>query len=116
MNIDDYFNKNKYEWFPGMDFRDPQDELRNMHPNDMTFTQWIWFSPILYNLQLIGLPIWCLVVFGSILVWSIFAQNWLTLALMVILLIVVIKWLLKNIDMYKHTKHMNLYDNYLREW
>lgn len=108
-----YFKAKRSEWFPRIkNWKSPQNKLRYKHPNDMTMVEWIWFSPICYQIVKFGQPSLAIVfsVVGIIAVDSIIARI-----ILGIIIILMAKKLYQTIDAYKYTKGMNLYDDFLRD-
>lgn len=110
------FKDKRESMFPDIkDFSDPQNELRYSHPNNLTFAQFIWFSPKFYIIYKLGMPTMYgfLSLVGSYLLY-IKGSYFLSTIFGVFFVMAVYK-LLKEYSIKYTYKHSNFYDSLIRD-
>ena len=115
--VDDKWRKKREIVFPGIkNWSDPQNELRFKHPKKMDMYEWIFMSPDLYKLVVVGGPIIASLMFGGV-AWYFVAKTAYIAAGFFALIATAFGYVavLQKLKL-RLTPDMNLYDIFMREY
>lgn len=107
----------RYDMFPDIqDWSASQDHLREAHPNDLSFYEFLWFHPYAYTFLKVGTP--CIFMSMALIIALKNAKyGLLSLPLIIpaVLVILCLIWLFKEIRRLDVNLQTNLYDILMKD-